>query len=282
MENLILRGAPVRERLTEQLKKSCDALGERGITPRLGIFRMGEKADDLSYERSLLQYMKSIGVAVTISALAENESEASAEEAFSALCSQNDIDGVLPLMPLPPHCCGLLRCLPSEKDVDGLRGRESRFSPCTPEAALAFADYYELLPPDAAVTVIGRSELVGAPLAQLLRERGFDVRVVHSRTPDPFSAVRHGDVVFSAVGNPRFLDERYLRSGQTVIDIAVCADGNGGLCGDLDPTAAEHLGLRFSSVPGGVGLVTVSILARHILASCEERRCRDGKISLEA
>lgn len=281
MKDFILYGGPVRAHLTEQLKNRCDVLRKRGITPHLALFRMGEKVDDLSYERSIRKYMADIGVKVTVSSLAEDAPKALAEAAFEKLCAEEDTDGVLPLMPLAPSYGDLPKILPPEKDVDGLLGEMSRFSPCTPEAALVFAEHYQLLPQGVAVAVMGRSVLVGAPLARLLRERHFDVRVVHSQTQHPFSAVCSADVIFSAVGKPRFLNESYLRKGQTVIDIGVCTDEAGNLCGDLDTKVAERLGLRFSPVPGGVGGVTTAILARHILESCEERRCSNGKISFE-
>lgn len=281
MKDLILKGKPVRARLTEQLKYRCNALRMQGITPHLAVFRMGEKADDLSYERSLLSYMTEIGVEVTVSALPVNELKTFVERTFSEVCMDDNIDGVLPLMPLAPSCGDLLQFLPAEKDVDGLLGKMSCFSPCTPEAALVFADHYHLLSSDVVVAVLGRSALVGAPLARLLRERHYDVRVVHSQTADPFSVVRSADVIFSAVGKPRFLDARYLREGQVVIDIGVSADEAGGLCGDLDTNAAKRLDLRYSSVPGGVGGVTTAILAQHILESCEKRRCPNGQISVE-
>lgn len=281
MKDFILYGGPVRAHLTEQLKNRCDVLRKRGIAPHLALFRIGEKADDLSYERSIQKYMADIGVEVTVSFLAEDAPKALAEAAFEKLCAEEEMDGVLPLMPLAPSYGDLPKILLPEKDVDGLLGEMSCFSPCTPEAALVFAEHYQLLPQGAAVAVMGRSALVGAPLARLLRERHFDVQVVHSQTSDPFSVVRSADVVFSAVGKPRFLNESYLRKGQAVIDIGVCTDEAGNLCGDLDTKVAERLGLRFSPVPGGVGGVTTAILARHILESCEERRCSDGKISIE-
>ena len=270
---MILRGGPLRDRLKDDLKMRCDDLRAKGIVPALGLFRMGEKADDLSYERSVVKFMESIGVEVVISALAEDAPKPLAELVFFDLYSKRDIDGVLPLMPLPAPCMPLVERMLPEKDVDGLLGERSGFSPCTPEGALRLAEHYGLLAGGAKVAVIGRSALVGNPLAEMLRERGFDVAVVHSQTEDPFAVVKAADVIFSAVGKPRFLDGRYLRAGQTVIDIGVCDDGCGGICGDLDEKAASALGVRYSPVPGGVGLLTTAVLGEHVVSSCEQRRC---------
>lgn len=273
MSDLILRGGPVRDRIKEDLKKRCGKLREGGILPKLGLFRMGEKADDRSYERSLLKFMEEIGVEVVVSALAEDAPKSLAELVFFDLYSKRDIDGVLPLMPLPEACMPLIERMLPEKDIDGLLGERSGFSPCTPEAALKLADHYGLLREGSEIAVLGRSALVGRPLAELLKERGFDVTVVHSQTEDPFSVVKKADVVFSAVGKAGFLDERYLRRGQAVIDIGICDDGKGGICGDLKKEAAEGAGLRYSPVPGGVGVLTTAVLAEHVVSSCEQRRC---------
>lgn len=273
MDDLILMGAPVKERLTEELKNRCKEMKNRGIVPRLGLFRMGEKADDLSYERSVVKFMEHIGAEVVVSALGADAPKPLAELVFFDLYSKRDMDGVLPLMPLPEACMPLVERMLPEKDVDGLLGEKSPFSPCTPEAAVALADHYGLLANGTKVAVLGRSPLVGKPLAELLKARGLDVTVVHSQTEDPFSAVKRADVVFSAVGKPRFLDERYLRAGQAVIDIGICDDGNGGICGDLDTETAEALKIRYSPVPGGVGAITTAILGSHVVCSCEDRRC---------
>jgi len=273
MDDLILKGGPLRDRLIEELKNRCADLKKRGAVPRLGIFRMGEKADDLSYERSVVKFMEKIGAETVVSVLAADAPKPLAELVFFDLYSKRDIDGVLPLMPLPEACMPLVERMLPEKDMDGLLGDKSLFSPCTPEAAVALADHYGLLDTDKKVAVLGRSPLVGKPLAELLKARGFEVTVVHSQTEDPFSVVKAADVVFSAVGKPRFLDERYLRAGQAVIDIGISDNGSGGICGDFDEDAAKSLGIRYSPVPGGVGAVTTAILAQHVVRSCETRRC---------
>lgn len=273
MNDLILKGDSLRNRLIEDLKKRCEALKSRGVVPRLGLFRMGENADDLSFERSMVKFMEKIGAEVVVSALALDAPKPLAELVFFDLYSKRDIDGVLPLMPLPAPYLPLVERMLPEKDVDGLLGEKSAFSPCTPEAAVALADHYGLLAEGVSVAVLGRSPLVGKPLAELLRDRGLEVTVVHSQTEDPFTAVKSADVVFSAVGKPKFLDERYLREGQAVIDIGICDDGDGGICGDLKEEAAKALGVRYSPVPGGVGAITTAILADHVVRSSEMRRC---------
>ena len=268
----LLRGKAVKDKFIADLEKRCGDLREKGIRPCLGIFRVGNDADTLSYEKSIGKTLEDLGIEVRVSALEANAPKALAELVLFDLVCKKEIDGVLPMMPLPETILPLLDKILPEKDVDGVLREKSGFSPCTPEAAVRLAEEYGLLKANTKCVVLGRSPLVGTPLAKILQEKGFSVDVVHSQTEDPFAKVKAGDVIFSAVGKPRFLDSRYLRHGQSVIDIGVCEDGNGGICGDLDETAAEALDIDYSPVPGGVGRITTVILAEHVIRSCEERR----------
>ena len=278
-----LMGGAVKEHLLRRVKEDCRRLKAVGAVPCLGLFRLGAKAGDLSYERGVMKTMTEAGIAVETVALPAEVSFADAESALGRLCRREDIDGVLPLMPLPAPFGELAALVPPEKDVDGLLGTRSCFTPCTPEAALAVLDFYHIDLAGKNVAVLGRSPLVGRPLAALLRERGALVSVVHSRTEHPQSLVRTAEIVCSAVGKPRLLDESYLRAGQTVLDIGVNADPRRekGICGDLDEAAGEKLALRYTPVPGGIGEATVAVLAEHVVLACEKRRCRRGEISCE-
>ncbi|MGM9568261.1 MAG: bifunctional 5,10-methylenetetrahydrofolate dehydrogenase/5,10-methenyltetrahydrofolate cyclohydrolase [Clostridia bacterium] len=279
----ILKGRPVRDRLLDQLEKECAALLKDRVKPCLGVFRVGEKADDLSYERGIRNMAAKIGMVAETVSLPEEIPVEEAAEIFCRFCERDDIDGILPLMPLPERFYGLISLIPPEKDVDGLLGERSAFPPCTPDGVMRFLDYYEIGVKDKNVAVLGRSSLVGKPLAALLEERGALVSVVHSRTEHPAEVIRRAEIVFSAVGKARFLDENRLRSHQTVLDIGVNEDplDGGKICGDLNENAAEKLDLRYSPVPGGIGEMTVAVLAEHTLRSCERRRCAHGEISLE-
>ena len=276
----ILKGRPVKDRLLAELKTECGALE---VKPCLGVFRIGENADDLSYERGILKTMAGIGVAVEKVSLPADVSFETAAEAFRRLCENENVDGVLPLMPLPEPFRELIPRMPKEKDVDGLLGEESDFFPCTPHGVMRFLDFYGIAVKDRKVTVIGRSPLVGKPLASLLNRAGALVTVVHSRTEHPEEAIRGAEIVFSAVGKARFLDESRLRRFQTVLDIGVNADPerDGRICGDLDEKTAEKLELCYSPVPGGVGEITTAVLAEHTMEASKKRRCLYGEISHE-
>ena len=276
----LLKGRPVKDRLLDELKTECAALK---VKPCLGVFRIGENADDLSYERGIVKTMNRIGVSVEKAAFSSAVSFEEAAAAFRSLCEREDVDGVLPLMPLPEKFLGLIPLIPKEKDVDGLLGEESDFVPCTPHGVMRLLEYYGIAVKGRNVTVIGRSPRVGKPLAALLEAGGASVSVVHSRTEHPAEMIRGAEIVFSAVGKARFLDESRLRRFQTVLDIGVNADPEkeGRICGDLDEKAAEKLELCYSPVPGGVGEITTAVLAEHTLRACKRRRCLHGEISRE-
>ncbi len=274
----------MKDDLLCQLKKEGDALLKAGVKPCLGVLRVGEKADDLSYERGIANTMAKVGIAVETVTLSADVSKIEAAAVFRRLCEKEDVDGVLPLMPLPQQLEELISLIPPEKDVDGLLGEDSVFSPCTPQGVMRFLDYYKIDVEHKNVVVIGRSLLVGKPLAALLEKRGAFVSVVHRQTEYPSEVIRRAEIVFSAVGKARFLDESCLRRYQTVLDIGVNEnpDGEKRICGDLDENVAEALELCYSPVPGGIGETTVAVLAEHTLMSCKRRRCANGKISDEA
>ena len=149
----LLKGRPVKDRLLDELKTECAALK---VKPCLGVFRIGENADDLSYERGIVKTMNRIGVSVEKAAFSSAVSFEEAAAAFRCLCEREDVDGVLPLMPLPEKFLGLIPLIPKEKDVDGLLGEESDFVPCTPHGVMRLLEYYGIAVKGRNVTVIGR------------------------------------------------------------------------------------------------------------------------------
>lgn len=269
----ILSGIAVKERFIADLKKQCAILKEGGVTPCLALLRVGEQRDDLAYESGIRRLMDQVGVAVTGNAF---PAAAAYEEVAAVIAAANrdhTVSAILPLLPLPPALKEIVALIDPKKDVDGLRGDESCFFPCTPRAVMKMLDFYDISVTAKKVVVLGRSPLVGLPLRRLLEERGALVSVVHSKTEDPAALVRTGELVFSAVGIPRLLDEDYLRPGQTIFDVGISPDPSKayGICGDLDEDVAERLNLRYTPVPGGVGEVTTAVLAGHVLAAAAKR-----------
>lgn len=234
--------------------------------PCLGILLFGVHADSGSYLYSLRKVL-SASMIDTIEKDCSGMDVNGLSEIIAEWNSSAEIDGILPISPYSAEFGEILNQIVPEKDVDGVLGSHSYFFPCVTEAAVRTAEYYGINLNNEHVVVIGRSVRVGAPLAELLEQKGAKVSLVHSKTEYPEKIVSGAEVVFSAVGKAGFLNETYLRNGQTVIDIGVSLDCNGDMCGDLNPQTVNSLNIAYTTFPCGIGPVTSAILAEHVSVS---------------
>ena len=277
----ILRGAPVAEALSEQLKTRVLSLEAGGVTPCLGMIRIGEREGDLSYERSAERRCEALGIAVRKVVL---PAAATQEELLSVIEGMNRdaaIHGILFFRPLPEDMDARLvsDAIAPEKDVDGIgsasmaavyAGLEHGFFPCTAQAVVEMLRYYDLPVDGRRAVVVGRSLVTGRPAALLLLREHATVTVCHTRTRDLASIVREADIVVTATGCLNTLTEEHLRPGQIVLDIGLTYDPvRQKLCGDVDHDAAERIVRCISAVPGGIGAVTSTILASHVVEAAE-------------
>ena len=277
----ILRGAPVAEALSEQLKTRVLSLKAGGVTPCLGMIRIGEREGDLSYERSAERRCEALGIAVRKVVL---PAAATQEELLSVIEGMNRdaaIHGILFFRPLPEGMDARLvsDAIAPEKDVDGIgsasmaavyAGLEHGFFPCTAQAVVEMLRYYDLPVDGRRAVVVGRSLVTGRPAALLLLREHATVTVCHTRTRDLASIVREADIVVTATGCLNTLTEEHLRPGQIVLDIGLTYDPvREKLCGDVDHDAAERIVRCISAVPGGIGAVTSTILASHVVEAAE-------------
>ncbi|MBR0040445.1 MAG: bifunctional 5,10-methylenetetrahydrofolate dehydrogenase/5,10-methenyltetrahydrofolate cyclohydrolase [Oscillospiraceae bacterium] len=278
----ILRGAPVAEALCEQLKPRIRALEEQGVTPCLGMIRIGAREGDLSYERSATKRCEALGISLRKHVLPGDVTQ---EELLRVIGEWNEdasVHGILFFRPLPEGMDARLVCdaIAPKKDVDGIgtrsmaavyAGEEHGFFPCTAQAVIEMLRYYELPICGKRAVVVGRSLVTGRPAALLLLREHATVTVCHTRTQDLAAAVREADIVVTATGHINTLTEEHLRPGQVVIDIGINYDERRQrLCGDVDHEAAEKIVRCISAVPGGIGAVTSTILASHVVEAAEE------------
>lgn len=273
---LLLKGAPVAAALNEKTAALVAELQELGVTPTLAILRVGERADDLSYERGAVKRCEALGIDVRLVSLpADVESEAF----FAALAGLNrdaGVDGVLLLRPLPAHLDGerARRLLAPEKDVDGctdaslagvFTGTPLGYPPCTARAALELLRYYGIEISGKRAAVVGRSLVIGRPAAMLLLHENATVTLCHSRTADLAAAVREADIVIAASGQLEGLGADCFRPGQTVVDVGIgWSEEKRKLVGDVRFAEAEPLVDAITPVPGGVGAVTTAVLAAQV------------------
>ena len=303
MENVSggLRGKPAADALDLETKKAVQALRERGVIPTLAILRVGEKSEDLSYERGAMKRCAADGIEVRQVLLPEDVSQAELLGRIQDLNEDSTVHGILMFRPLPKTLDEQAACaviLP-EKDVDGVTagsmaavyaGKGAGFAPCTAEAVITMLRYYQVPLRGSRAVVVGRSLVIGKPVAMLLLAEHATVTICHSRTTDLPAVTREADLVVAALGRAEFLGAEYFRAGQTVIDVGINWSGSKQkLVGDVDTEAALQAGAAVSPVPGGVGSVTTAVLASHVARAAqgkqEKKRAdlfigRHGKIIL--
>lgn len=278
----ILRGKPVADALLEQLHARLEELQQKGTRPCLAVLRLGEEAGQLAYERSVQKRAAALGVAVRLMALPEESSTQQVLDAVDAVNADAGIHGCLLLRPLPAQVDEHAACsrLSPEKDVDGitdasltalLTGRGAGFCPCTPEACMELLDYYKIPLRGARVILIGRSLVVGKPLALRLLARDATVTLCHSRTEDLPAVCREAEILIAAAGCARLVGTDAVSERQILIDVGVNDAGDGTLCGDVDFTAVEPLVAAATPVPGGVGAVTTAVLMKHVVLAAERQ-----------
>lgn len=276
----LLLGKPVADAMTEDLVVRVEALKAAGVQPVLAIVRVGERPDDLSYERGVTKRAQSVGVDVRPFVLAEDASQQQLEAVIRQVNEDSSIHGCLMFRPLPAHldedaACALLA---SEKDVDAISPAalagvfadlQGAFAPSTAVACMKVLDHYDIDPAGKKVVVIGRSLVIGKPVAMLLLARNATVTICHSRTRNLVETVREAEIVICATGRARAYGADFFREGQTVVDVGINVDAEGKLCGDVDFESVENLVDAITPVPRGVGSVTSAVTVGHTVQAAE-------------
>ena len=278
----LFKGAEVNAALNERIKTKTEALKAQGVFPKLGIVRVGEKPDDLSYERGAVKRCETLGVEVEKFVLPVDVSQDEMLKLIKNINADSSIHGVLLLRPLPKHLDQDLICntLAPEKDIDGITdlsnagiftGKALGYTPCTPAACMEILDHYGIDCKGKKAVVVGRSLVVGLPAATMLIRKNATVTVCHTRTVDMPSVCREADILIVAAGKAGVITADYVRPGQVVIDVGInWNEEKGKLCGDVDFDAVEPIVDAITPVPGGVGTVTTSVLVSHVVEAAEK------------
>ena len=275
------KGAPAAAALTEKLAAQAAGLREAGIVPTLAIVRVGERPEDLSYERGAMKRCEKVGIAVRQFLLTAVSSQADLMDVIEEVNRDQSIHGCLLFRPLPRHMDEQAACaaLAPEKDVDGITpgslaavfaGSGAGYPPCTAQACLELLDHYGYELKGKRAVVVGRSLVIGKPVSMLLLGRHATVTLCHTRTADLPAECRRAEVLIAAAGKAGVIGADCLSPGQVILDVGINADGDGNLVGDVDFAAAEPVAGAITPVPGGVGAVTTSVLARHVIEAAEK------------
>ena len=278
--SILMKGADVAKTMKEDLTGEARRLKDRGILPSLTIIRVGARPDDLAYERGARKRMEMIGIECKVVELPETITQAEFEKTFFKINEDPKVHGILLFRPLPGHLDEgpVVSRINPLKDVDCMcpvniakvfSGDETGHAPCTPEAVMEMLDYYKIDPKGKKVTVIGRSMVVGKPLSMMLLKRHATVTICHTRTKDLTATCREAEILVAAAGKARMVTADMVGDGAEVVDVGINVDDKGNLCGDVDVEAAEPVTSYISPVPRGVGSVTSSVLAKHVLKAAE-------------
>ncbi|MDO4868810.1 MAG: tetrahydrofolate dehydrogenase/cyclohydrolase catalytic domain-containing protein [Bacillota bacterium] len=274
----LLKGKAVAKSLTETTKAKAEALREQGIIPTLAIIRLGENPGDLSYEKGALKRAEQTGIDVRQFVLGEETGQDELIGVIQKINEDDSIHGVLMFRPLPKHIDEKAVCesLSPAKDMDGITSgsmagvfmdSDLGYPPCTAEACIHMLDHYGVELKGKKVTIMGRSLVIGKPVAMMAMRRHATITVCHSRTTaeDFAKAGREADIVIAALGRAKMVGADKLGEGQVLIDVGINVDEEGKLCGDMNFDEAEPRAAMITPVPGGVGSVTTAVLMKHVV-----------------
>lgn len=278
---IILDGKKLRDKIFENLKQRLNNMSEK---PTLAVILVGENPASQIYVRNKKKTAENLGINSIVINYPADISENILLDKIQELNNDNKITAILVQLPLPKHIdkFKIIDAIAPEKDVDGLTpynsgklfsGEEPYVYPCTPKGILLLLDEYNIELAGKHVVVIGRSNLVGKPVAQMLLNRNATVTMCHSHTKNLSDITKTADIIVSAVGK-NIIGEKMLKSDCVVVDVGIFKDVNGKICGDVDFTSASKIAAYISPVPGGVGPMTIASLMLNTVELADSKRLR--------
>ena len=272
-----LRGLPVVNMLNETFSAQTGILKEKNIVPKLAVVRIGEREDDISYEKGIIKRFSAVNAEVEITVLPVDVSQKKLEETITFLNQDKTVHGILLFRPLPKHLPqeSLGFIISEDKDIDCMgvvntanvfAGNKKGYAPCTPQAVMEMLDYYKIDLSGKKAVIVGRSLVAGKPLAMLLLDRNATVTICHTKTLNLADECKRADILISCAGVAKMLNGDFINPEQIIIDVGInMADGK--LCGDVDFDDVKDKVKAITPVPGGVGTVTTSVLLKHTITS---------------
>lgn len=276
----LMKGAACAKAIRSGIEASVELLRAQKIQPGLGILRIGEREDDIAYERSAIKKAEQVGIAVKKTVLPQESTTEQCLQALAALNQDPAVHGILLFRPMPKHIDedAVIRAMAVEKDIDGMTpgslakvfmGESDGFAPCTAEAVVRLLSYEQYPWKGKHAVVLGRSLVVGKPLAMLMLAKNATVTVCHSATENLPEVCAQADLLVAAIGRARMIDKSYIKPGTVVVDVGINVDEQGTLCGDVDTESALERAALVTPVPGGLGAVTSWLLLEHVIKAAE-------------
>lgn len=286
---VIIDGKGVAAKVRAELKVKVDEMVQtKKRRPCLAVVLVGEDPASKVYVRNKQRACAEVGIADELYTLAENISQESLEYIIDSLAQRSDVDGILLQMPIPKQLDPMraLAHIPLEKDVDAflpenvghiMRG-DYNFLPCTPAGVMELLHRYGIDPAGKECVVVGRSDIVGKPMAMMLLHENGTVTLCHRHTNELGEHTRRADILVVAVGKAKMITADMVKDGAVVIDVGMNRDEDGKLCGDVDFASVEPKASYITPVPGGVGPMTVAMLMQNTVTAAEKHLAEGGKI----
>lgn len=279
---MIIDGKKCSEEILDNLRKEVSEYKEKlGKIPGLAVIMLGEHAASKIYVKSKIRACEKVGVCSKEIILSENISEEELLQEIEKLNNDKEVNGILVQLPLPKHINEKKVCeaISIKKDVDGFKpeslgkimlGDDDGFISCTPQGIIYLIDSLNMDLVGKNVVVVGRSNIVGKPVASLLINRGATTTICNSKTKNLTGILKGADLIVIAIGKARFLTKDMVKDGAVVIDVGINRE-NGKICGDVDFENVKEVASHITPVPGGVGPMTIAMLLKNtVKAFCKE------------
>ena len=276
---ILLYGADTAEKIKDEISGMLSEL--KGYIPTLGIVRIGSNPADISYEKGAVKKMESLSLKTKVFEFEENISSDDFIDEFKKINEDDEIDGILLFRPLPEHIDEkkVIEVLDERKDLDGISykniakvfaGDESGFAPCTAKAVIKILESNNIELEGKNIVVLGRSMVIGKPVAMLAIQKNATVTLCHSKTADLKKVCKNADILIVAIGRAKMINDDYIGEDAVVIDVGINFF-EGKLCGDVDLENVKNAAMA-TPVPKGVGAVTTSVLAEHLVIAALKKR----------
>lgn len=275
----IIDGKLVSQSVKDAVKAETSALKEKGVDITLAVIIVGDDPASRVYVNNKKKACEYVGFKSLEYALPAETTQEELMALVEELNARDDVNGILCQLPLPKHLDekAVIEAISVKKDVDAFHASnvgkimigEYDFLPCTPAGVMEMLAYYDIDVTGKNCVVIGRSNIVGKPMAMLLLHKNGTVTITHSRTVDLKNVTNKADILVAAIGKAKFVGADMVKDGAVVIDVGMNRDENGKLCGDVDFDAVAPKCSYITPVPGGVGPMTIAVLMKNTLKACK-------------
>jgi methylenetetrahydrofolate dehydrogenase (NADP+) / methenyltetrahydrofolate cyclohydrolase len=278
----VLKGIEAVNSMKIKMIDDVNNLRSKGVDPCLAIVRIGKREDNLSYERGAVRRCEGVGLTCKVFEFDENIDEESFLNEFGAINKNKAIHGILLFRPFPKQISEkkVIDIMDTGKDIDCMTpvnltkvftGDETGYAPCTAEAVIKVLEHFEIDVTGKNVVVVGRSLVVGKPLSMMLLKKNATITICHTKTKNIQEMCKRADIVIAAAGNAKMITAEFISEGTVVIDVGINVDENGNLWGDIDFDSVSGIASDITPVPGGVGTVTTSVLAEHVIRAASTK-----------